>query len=102
MKPSWRSRTVAGAGVDAEHGAEVVLEPGLRVQRMGVEEDVQVAALARPDPDVVQVFGIDLAGEPADLARRSALERPGLARRPTDQRPISLAKTATAPVATTA
>ena len=29
------------------------IEPGLGVHRMGVEEDVEVAALARPDPDVV-------------------------------------------------
>ena len=71
----------AGPGVDAEHGAEVVLEPGLRVQGMGVEEDVQVGALARPHPDVVQVFGVDLAGELADPGVDRHVEGPGLARR---------------------
>ena len=90
------------AAVDAEDGAEILLDAARRVERVVMEGDDEIAALAAPEADVVEVGGIDLAGQPADGAVDRALERRRLAGTPADQRPISAEKTATAPVAITA
>ena len=63
---------------------------------------MQIARFARPSADSVQEFRLDLRRQRADPAsiRSSIWARSRTP--PTDQRPISFAKTATAPAAITA
>ena len=70
----------AAAAVDAEDGAVVLLDAARRIERVVMEGDDEIPALAAPEADVVEVGGIDLAGQPADGAVDRALERRRVAR----------------------